>query len=233
LNTTGSDSAPLAFDTRHVGEVTVVTCTGAIVYGGTDAFETHLDALIAVHPSILLHLGDVTFIDSAGLGLLVRYLTRAQNASGRLRICAVSSPVDRALTVTRLKPVLQPFEDEHHAIADAHRGSRDELGAAPILCVHESQDVLAYLRQLLRQEGYRTVTAANVPDALILLSATGPRVVVVGHLAAAHGTRAADEFRRRIANTAVVELPGDFSHLDAADAAKHVLAALTHLAGRR
>ena len=61
----------LAFHSRYVGEVTVVTCAGRIVEGDDSAaFQAHLDALILVNPQILLHLGEVTFVDSAGLGML-------------------------------------------------------------------------------------------------------------------------------------------------------------------
>src|SRR5688572_22574191 len=146
----------------------------------TDSFEAHLDALIAVNPHILLHLGEVSFIDSAGLGMLVRYVTRTLNASGALRICAVSPSIDRVLAVSRLKAVLQPFDSEDTAIAAAHGSGRENFSAPDVLCVDESEDVLAYLRELLRSDGHRAMTASNLPDALILLKATRPRVVVIG-----------------------------------------------------
>src|SRR4026209_666595 len=155
---------PLAFDSRRVGDVMVLTCDGRLVAGEeTAAFEKYLDDLIVVNPRILLHLGKVSFVDSAGLGMLVRHLTRAQNASGALRICAVSPTVDRVLTVSRLKPVLQPFDSEGHAIDDARTG-RDTFAAPDVLCVDESEDVLAYVRELLRRNGHRAMTASNLPD---------------------------------------------------------------------
>ena len=224
----------LTFESRRVGEVTVVTCAGELVLGeATASFEDHLDELIALHPRILLHLGDVSFIDSAGLGMLVRYLTRAQNASGALRICAVSPAVDRVLSVSRLKPVLQPFESEEHAIVDAHRAGQDTFSAPDVLCVDQSEDVLAYLRELLRSDGHRAMTASNLPDAVILLSATRPRVVVLGAaLRAISGTRSAEEFRRLSAGCALVDLPPGFARQEAGDAAEHVLAAVRGLAPR-
>ena len=226
----------LAFHSRYVGEVTVVTCAGRIVEGEESAaFQAHLDALIPINPQILLHLGQVTFVDSAGLGMLVRYLTRAQNASGTLRICAVSPALDQVLAVTRLKPVLQPFDTEGDAIADAHRRRRDVFGAPDILCVDQSDDVLAYVRELLRGDGHRVMTASNLPDAVILLAATRPAVVLAGTMPqAAAGTRAADEFKRLTAGCRVVELPPGFAGREAADAAGHVLGAIREVfrAGR-
>jgi anti-anti-sigma factor len=217
----------LAFTTRQVGDVSVVTCAGRMVGEDTAPFEAHLDALIAVNPQILLHLGDVSFIDSAGLGMLVRYLTRTLNASGALRICAVSPAIDRVLAVSRLKAVLQPFDTVDTAIAAAHGARRENFSAPDVLCVDESEDVLAYLRELLRGDGHRAMTASNLPDALILLNAARPRVVVIGASArAASGTRSADEFHRAAAKSAVIDLPDGFAAEDAGDAGRRLLDAI-------
>jgi len=217
----------LTFDSRRVGDVVVVTLGGRLVAGETAALEKYLDDLMVVNPRILLHLGNVSYIDSAGLGRLVTYLTRAQNASGALRICAVSPAVDRVLTVSRLKSVLQPFDSEGRAIVDAHQAGRDTFAAPDVLCVDESEDVLAYVRELLRRDGHRAMTASNLPDAVILLSAMRPRVVLIGaSLGAVSGTRSADEFRRLSAGCAHVDLPPGFARQEAGDAAESLLAAV-------
>ena len=214
---------------RRVGEVTVITCSGRIVAGDESAsLQSALDELIPFSPHILLHLGAVDFIDSAGLGLLARYLTRVQNARGTLKVCAVSPKIDDVLRVTRLKAVFQPYETEADSITALHRDDRSEsFGKPDVLCVDGSEDVLAYLRGLLKEAGYRAMTAANLPDALILLKATGPRAVVISaELRSMRGTRAADEFNRLTSSRDVVELPSGFSARDAADAATQVLDAV-------
>jgi len=217
----------LALTQRRVGDVTVITCSGRIVAGDeSTSLQSALDELMPFSPHILLHLGAVDFIDSAGLGLLARYLTRVQNASGSLKICAVSSKIDDVLRITRLKAVFQPYDTEADSIAAAHRADRSDasLGKPDVLCVDPSEDVLAYLRELLKEAGYRAITAANLPDALILLKATGPRAVVIGaELRAVRGTRAADEFTKLTSSGDVVELPPGFSARDAADAATDLL----------
>ena len=73
--------------------------------------------------------------------------------------------------------------------------------------VDRSDDVLAYVREtLLRGDGHRVMTASNLPDAVILLSAMRPKVVVTRTMPqAAAGTRAADEFKRLSAGCAVVQ----------------------------
>lgn len=220
----------LSLTQRRVGDVTVITCSGRIVAGDeSTSLQSALDELMPFSPHILLHLGAVDFIDSAGLGLLARYLTRVQNASGSLRICAVSAKIDDVLRITRLKAVFQPYDTEADSIAAAHHVDRSDPGLSEpdVLCVDPSDDLLAYLRELLKEAGYRAITAANLPDALILLKATGPRAVVIGaELRAMRGTRAADEFTKLTASGDVIELPVGFSARDAADAATDLLDAV-------
>ena len=146
-------------------------------------------------------------------------------------MCAVSPKIDDVLRVTRLKSVFQPYDSEADSIADMHRRTQglDTAFEQPdVLCVDRSPDVLAYLREVLKEAGYRTLTAANMPDALILLKATHPKIVVIEAELRAAGTRAADEFNE-IANAgAIVELPAGFSGQDAGEAARQVLQSLQH-----
>jgi anti-sigma B factor antagonist len=224
---------PLALNRRLVGNVTVITCTGRIVVGEeSESLQKCLDETLPMNAHVLLHLGGVDFIDSGGLGMLARYLTRAQNVGGALKLCALSPKVDDVLRITRLKAVFQIYETEAESIADVH-GARDRessVGRPDILCVDPSVDVLAYLRELLKQSGYRMLTAPNLPDALILLKTTRPRVVVVGpELRAAGATWTAQEFNRIANQGAVVELPPGFSARDAGDAALQLLQAIHSL----
>jgi anti-anti-sigma factor len=221
----------LTLQSRCVGDVTVVTCNGRIVAGEeARSLQACLDRLLPQNPHVLLHLGGVEFIDSGGLGLIARYLTRTQEGRGTLKVCAVSPKINDVLRITRLKSVFQPYETEADSITDIHRGAQREDSAfdnPDVLCVDESPDVLAYLRELLKEAGYRTLTAANVPDALILLKATRPRIVVMGaELRAATGTSAAEEFKSIASAGAVVELPQGFSSQDAGLAAQQVLQAV-------
>ena len=85
----------LELSRRLVGDVTVITCTGRIVLGKeSESLQACLDETLPMNTHVLLHLAGVEFVDSGGLGLLVRYLTRAQNAGGAPKLCALSSKVD-------------------------------------------------------------------------------------------------------------------------------------------
>src|ERR1700758_3207702 len=82
---------PLSFQSRRVGDITVVTCSGRIVAGAeATALQQHLTDLLHHDPYLILHLGAVDFIDSSGVGLLVRFFSRTQQAGGNLKLCDVS-----------------------------------------------------------------------------------------------------------------------------------------------
>jgi anti-anti-sigma factor len=216
----------LALSRRPVGDITVITCTGRIALGEeAESLQRYLDETLPFSAHVLLHLGGVDFIDSAGLGMLARYVTRAQNAGGALKLCALSPKVDDVLRITRLKAVFQIYETEADSIADVH-GARDRessLGRPDILCVDPSLDVLAYVRVLLQQSDYRVLTASNLPDALILLKTTRPKLIVLAPELRAGTTGTAQEFVRIANQGAVVELPPGFSSRDAADAGRQLL----------
>ena len=210
--------------------MTIVTCSGRIVAGEeSKSLQVCLDRLLPDTPHVLLHLGAVDFIDSGGLGLIARYLTRPQDRRGTLKVCAVSPKIDDVLRITRLKSVFQPYADT--------KPTRSQTSIATVLasiafdnpdvlCVDESPDVLTYLRELLKEAGYRTLTAANIPDALILLKATRPKIVVIGAELRTADTQASEEFKNVASAGTVVELPAGFSRQDAGEAAQQVLQAL-------
>ena len=212
---------------RHVGYVTVVNCRGRLVSGPeADALLQRIDDLLPVNSRILLHLGEVDYIDSGGLGLLVRCLTRVQNAAGQLSLCALSPKVSEVLRVTRLDSVLKPYYAEADAIASAHSDplADDNRAGALVLCADTSPDVLAYLRAVLKSAGHRVVTAENLHDGLILLKTMRPKVVVIGAgLHAMRGTSSAEEFHRRLPASSPVVLPQGFLSRDAGEAAVGVM----------
>ena len=219
---------PLSLQSRRVGDITVITCSGRIVEGPASAALQDNLSLLSHNRRVVLNLADVTFIDSSGLGLLVRLLTRSRAAGGTLRLCAVPTRVAEVLKITRLDTLFDSHASEADAIAAFYqRGS--SMSAArrvgtEILCVGRSADVQAYVRELLGRAGYGVMTVSSLSDALTLLKATRPRVVVIGPDVCVTGeVRAADAFKSIDAAVATIELPADFSGHDAGAAAERLL----------
>jgi anti-sigma B factor antagonist len=219
---------PLSIDSHRAGEITVLTCSGRIVEGAESAtLQKRVDDLIAESPYIVLHLGGVEFIDSSGLGLLVRCLIRLESLHGLIRVCAASPRIAEAFRITGLNTLFKVFDSEADAIAgfyDLPTGKRAAGAGANILCVEQSADVLAYVGQVLRQAGFVVITTTNLPDALTLLTATRPKVVVISAaLRAQRETAAGNSFNTQADALQVVELPAGFAGQDAAAAGSELL----------
>jgi len=73
----------LTLETREVGRVTIVHCNGRIIAGKeSESLRAHVAWVLRDRRSIVLHLGDVGFVDSSGLGTMVRALTSARQYVG-------------------------------------------------------------------------------------------------------------------------------------------------------
>ena len=109
---------PLSVDSRRLGDLTILTCRGRLVEGvESNTLRRHLDGLLEQSPRFILHLGGIEFMDSSGLGLLARYLIRARDAHGSMKLCAVSSKFDEVLRTTKLGTIFETYESEEAAIA--------------------------------------------------------------------------------------------------------------------
>ena len=73
----------LKLATRNVDGILIVDCSGRIVFGDESSLlrETVKKA-ISENNRIILNLGEISYIDSGGLGTLVALRTTAQNAGG-------------------------------------------------------------------------------------------------------------------------------------------------------
>lgn len=220
----------LSITSRSLGDITALTCTGRIVEGGeATTLEGHVKSLLPRQPYIVVDLGGVAFVDSCGLGLLLRLRTLARTAGGDLKLCAPNHHVRDVLRVTRLEGALPHYESEPEAITAFYTSVASDDPWAPlkvdVLCVHSSLDVLAYAREVLKQAGYGTATASNVSDARVLMRATITRVLVIdpdsrARFAALSGEDPATRL-------AVVDWPTDFSKEEPGDAARHLLTDVT------
>jgi anti-sigma B factor antagonist len=220
---------PICLEHRRVGHIAVVTCAGRLVEGAESAeLRQLLDELLEYGSSLLLDVTKVDFIDSAGLGLLVRYSTRARNAHGSMKLCGASAKLIALLKATRLEQVLDAYALESDGIRAFYERPCAEPGTSrlrtDILCVVASSDVQAFVREVLGRNGYGVMAAGNLPDALVLLQATQPKLIVVSsELRRTAGTRTAEKFSRLLEGAAVVELPSDFAISDADDTIRTLL----------
>jgi anti-sigma B factor antagonist len=103
---------------RQVGDVTVLDLAGRITLGeGSSTLRDALKEHIAkAEKKILLNLGEVSYIDSSGIGELVSGFTTVTNQGGQLKLLGLNKRVKDLLQVTKLYTVFEVFEDEAEAV---------------------------------------------------------------------------------------------------------------------
>ena len=103
---------------RHVGDVTVIDAAGRITLGeGASAFrDTIRDLAAKGNKKLLLNLGDVTYIDSSGIGEMVSGFTAVTNGGGKLKLVGLSKRIKDLLQITKLYTVFESYDDEAEAV---------------------------------------------------------------------------------------------------------------------
>ncbi len=175
----------LCLESRPVGEVMVIQCFGRIV-AGNEVFTLHAQVGDAIdkYGDVVLQLDQVEFVDSSGLGAMMRLVQAARSKGGDLKLSGVPPKVRKVLQLTNLLAQFETYETVEEAITAAYLGSRYSRGktgdARPrMLCVYASTDVCTFLREILCSAGYNALTTTTPDDAQILLKATKAKLVVV------------------------------------------------------
>ena len=104
--------------TRQVNGVTVVDLSGRITLGEGSVIlrDTVRDLVGKGSKKILLNLGDVTYIDSSGIGELVSAYTTVRNGGGELKLLNLTKKVHDLLQITKLYTVFDIMDDEAVAV---------------------------------------------------------------------------------------------------------------------
>jgi len=101
-----------------VGDVSVVDVAGRITLGECSSAlrDTMRDMVGKNQKKILLNLGEVSYIDSSGIGELVSGFTTVTNSGGQLKLLNLNKRVKDLLQITKLYTVFDVHEDEAGAI---------------------------------------------------------------------------------------------------------------------
>lgn len=114
----------LYIDERTVSGVTVLDLRGRLVLDETDYFRRKMDDLIeGQRLLVVLNLKDVTYIDSAGVGMMVGKYLSVRRKGGDMKLLHLTPRSQRVMTITKLLTVFEAFDSEEKAIAAfAHSG---------------------------------------------------------------------------------------------------------------
>jgi len=105
---------------RYSGDVTIVGLTGDITLnkGGDVLLKDKIQSLLQQgRKKIVLDLGGVSYVDSAGLGQLVQVYATTKNHGGALKLVNVTKRLKDLLVVSKLLTVFDTFDTEAEAVA--------------------------------------------------------------------------------------------------------------------
>lgn len=108
----------MKFSTRKVGDVIVIDIEGKILLGEGDVeIKQAVDELLSKgQQHVLLNLAKVPYIDSAGLGEIIRCFTAIRKRGGNLKLLAPNQRLIDLLTITKLVNVFDWYSDESTAM---------------------------------------------------------------------------------------------------------------------
>ena len=108
----------MQIEERVVNNVTILDLKGKITLGeGDEVLKDKINSLIQQdRKKILLNLGEVPYIDSAGLGEIVRTYTTVSRQGGKLKLLNLTKRIQDLLAITKLLTVFETYESEPDAI---------------------------------------------------------------------------------------------------------------------
>ncbi len=174
----------LGLDVHYVKDVSVLRVSGRIVLGDDLALlEQKITAALKESVELIINLSAVDYVDSSGLGALVRHVTAARARRKKISLCGLTPHVRKLFDITRVADLFPTYATEEEALAatsssaaanPAAPGHSAVPGAHPtagprVLCIDASLDMLAYLRGVLQAEGYQVLSSSNFPDAQLFL----------------------------------------------------------------
>ena len=108
----------MKLDLREKDGVSILVLSGQLTGGGGDEeFREAIDTLLASNrKQILVDFSDVTFMDSTGMGELVSGHRTVERFGGTLKLLNPSKRVHNSLTMTKLLPIFEIFDNEDDAV---------------------------------------------------------------------------------------------------------------------
>ena len=108
----------MQIEERVVGGVTILDLSGKMTLGeGDELLREKIASLVnAGQKNLLLNLDGVPYIDSAGLGEVVRTYTTVSRQGGSLKLLNLTKRIEDLLSITKLLTVFDTFDSEAEAV---------------------------------------------------------------------------------------------------------------------
>jgi anti-sigma B factor antagonist len=108
----------MVIEERVIGDITVLDLKGKMTLGeGDELLKDKINSLIHQgQKKLLLNLEGVPYIDSAGLGEIVRTYTTVSRQGGNLKLVNLTKRITDLLSITKLLTVFETFDSEAEAL---------------------------------------------------------------------------------------------------------------------
>ena len=108
----------MQIEERAIGDVVVLDVKGKITLGeGDELLKDKVNSLVNQgQKKIILNLAGVPYIDSAGLGEVVRTYTTVSRQGGSLKLLNLTKRIEDLLSITKLLTVFDTFDSEAEAV---------------------------------------------------------------------------------------------------------------------
>ena len=116
----------MQIEERAVGDVMILDLKGKITLGeGDELLKDKINSLVNQgHRKIILNLAGVPYIDSAGLGEVVRTYTTVSRQGGSLKLLNLTKRITDLLSITKLLTVFETFDSENEAVRSFSASSK-------------------------------------------------------------------------------------------------------------
>jgi len=116
----------MQIEQRAVGDVTVLDLKGRVTLGeGDELLRDKVNSLLNQGlKKIVLNLADVPYVDSAGLGEIVRTYTTVSKQGGSLKLLNLTKRITDLLSITKLLTVFETFDTENEAVRSFTQSAR-------------------------------------------------------------------------------------------------------------
>ncbi len=115
----------MQIDERSAGDVTVLDLKGRMTMGeGDELLKDKVNSLILQgRKKLVLNLADVPYVDSAGLGEIVRTYTTVTKQGGSLKLANLTKRITDLLSITKLLTVFDTYDSEADAVRSFSTGA--------------------------------------------------------------------------------------------------------------
>lgn len=107
----------MRIQTETVGDIMIVTFCGQHLDASTHMeFRNEITPVTEANDKIVFDIGEVEFVDSSGIGVILSMVRRVRERRGELRICRITPPVKAIFDLVRMNRLVEIYPTAEEAV---------------------------------------------------------------------------------------------------------------------